>query len=110
MTIGIDLVEFSSLEEMIRRSEVTVTTFLTLEELETAPTLAQKAGIFAAKEAVIKTGYCASGEWHKIIISHLPSGKPIVVDSQTGQQQTALDISISHSQQYVVAIALYNPS
>jgi phosphopantetheine--protein transferase-like protein len=108
MTIGIDIVETSTIEEMSQRSSSTILKMLTLGELETAETNIQKAGLIAAKEAIIKTGYVLPGEWLKISVSHLPSGKPVVLDARTHSQVMNLEISITHTVHYAAAVALYH--
>lgn len=58
------------------------------------------AGLWAAKEAIIKAGALEGGSWLMIRISHEPSGKP---HAFVGTQE--YDISIAHHGDYAVAVA-----
>ena len=61
------------------------------------------AGIFAAKEAVIKALSLPTDSWHDIKITNIPSGVPkVTVDNQ---QLTIVhsSLSISHDGNYVIA-------
>jgi len=63
------------------------------------------AGIFAAKEAVMKAvGAPAMKRYTAICIEHREDGKPIAVLSVAGV--SAVEISISHDKRNAVAIAL----
>lgn len=58
------------------------------------------AGLWAAKEAVVKAAISAPTTWTDIIITHDASGKP---HATIGMQEFAL--SISHHGDYAVAVA-----
>lgn len=58
------------------------------------------AGLWAAKEAVIKAAAIAPEKWTDIVISHDRSGKP---RARLGEQRFAL--SIAHHGDYAVAVA-----
>lgn len=65
-------------------------------------TIASFAGLFAAKEAIIKADNSyKSTPFHSIIIDHLPNGKPVFPGFQ---------ISISHTNDMAVAVAIKSPS
>lgn len=60
------------------------------------------AGLFAAKEAIIKAGNNYKNKpFHTIIIDHLPTGKPI---------HPGFQISISHTNDTAIAVAVKNIS
>jgi len=63
--------------------------------------LSSLSGIFAAKEAILKAGYnCEEKEnLCKIEISHNEMGKPLFL---------GYSLSISHSNEYVIAVAIKN--
>lgn len=71
------------------------------------------AGRFTAKEAIAKalgTGFGAHLSWHDIEISNDPLGKPIVIFSDAAKKKfndPHILISISHSQNYATAVALW---
>ncbi|MGO9583701.1 MAG: 4'-phosphopantetheinyl transferase superfamily protein [Acidimicrobiales bacterium] len=58
------------------------------------------AGLWAAKEAVVKAAATAPDKWTDIVISHDASGKP---HARIGAQEFA--VSISHHGDYAVAVA-----
>lgn len=65
-------------------------------------TAASFAGLFAAKEAIIKADNSYKNTpFHSIIIDHLPNGKPVFPGFQ---------ISISHTHDMAVAVAIKNAS
>ncbi len=58
------------------------------------------AGLWAAKEAVMKAASAPPVRWTDIVISHDPSGRP---HARVGNQEFA--VSISHQGDYAVAAA-----
>lgn len=64
-------------------------------------TVEQLAGMFAAKEAVLKAMGLQAGAWHDIKIAKKPSGKPF---ARVAKKEIGL--SISHDGDYAIAIAL----
>lgn len=71
------------------------------------------AGRFAAKEAIAKalgSGLTSKVRWHDIEIINDESGKPIVYLSEDLQKQfqhPQIIVSISHSEEYATAVALW---
>ncbi len=63
------------------------------------------AGIFAAKEAVIKALGLKPGCWLSIEIVNKKSGKPVIklAESLSKSKMTSCDLSISHDGEYAVA-------
>ena len=61
------------------------------------------AGIFAAKEAVIKALSMKAGSWLEIEITHSPVGQPC---AKVGQKN--INVSISHAGDYATAVAQTN--
>jgi holo-[acyl-carrier protein] synthase len=113
---GIDLIEIDRLEELnpaIReRFLQRVFTFNELEESRgQLPTLA---GRFAAKEAVAKALGCGIGpiSWQEIEIRRGEQGQPVLKLSGNAQRiagdqgLTTWSISISHTRQHAVAVAV----
>lgn len=62
------------------------------------------AGVFAAKEAIIKAAGITAGEWRNINISYDPNGRP-VVRLNVGNISRS-DITISHDGDYAMAVAI----
>jgi phosphopantetheine--protein transferase-like protein len=98
--IGIDLV---FIPEFRQRLEVGADTMreraFRVSETDGQP-IEHLAGLWAAKEAVVKAAATPPERWTDIVITHDPSGRP---HAHVGNQEFA--ISISHHGDYAVAAA-----
>lgn len=65
--------------------------------------LSHLAGIFAAKEAVIKALSLSTDSWHDIHIKYKSNGAPTVEISNFGFRTADFSLSISHDGSYVIA-------
>jgi len=114
---GVDLIEierFDRIEPKIRERFIqrVLTTKERLEVKDSNPTLAGK---FAAKEAVVKALGCGIGpvSFQDIEILHDANGQPILhLHKNAGkiaEENNLKDwsVSISHTQHYAVAIAIF---
>ena len=113
---GIDLIEIARLEEVrpaIR--ERFLARVYTAQELQDAgDSYLHLAGRFAAKEAVVKALGCGIGpvSWQEIEIRRGQAGEPVLVlYGKARQMATELglnlwSVSISHTKQYAVAMAV----
>ncbi|MCP8618094.1 holo-ACP synthase [Salirhabdus salicampi] len=109
--IGIDLLEISRLEEKVRRNERFVKRILTTRELDLLNQCSSRkrkmefsAGRFAAKEAYAKARGTGLGQDLSFLdIEVIPDekGKPVVYVKGNREKNTFL--SISHSEQFVIA-------
>lgn len=104
MKIGIDLIELESLEKKIKDNPEFIKHVLIDDECGNWE-LATLAGKIAAKEAIIKTGFIKPGEWKKVVIDKRGNGSPFVCDAN-GVEIKNLHISISHSENLAVAVAI----
>lgn len=118
---GCDLVSMARFEKMLETSpNLLERVFLPSEQSSTIKAddqnrLAHLAGIFAAKEAVMKALGIAAGEWQNIEISYEQNGRPKVHLGQVGVSNNALpnqsrapeiDVSISHAGGFALAVAV----
>lgn len=101
--VGIDIEEIRSMPVVndFREAEFYKMNFAASEIayciLQPSP-LASFAGLFAAKEAIVKANELYKNRpFHTIVIEHLPNGKPYYQD---------FNLSISHTNEVVVAIAI----
>ena len=114
---GVDLIEierFDRIEPKIRERFIqrVLTTKERLEVKDSNPTLAGK---FAAKEAVVKALGCGIGpvSFQDIEILHDANGQPILhlhKNARKFAEENNLkdwSVSISHTQHYAVAIAIF---
>ena len=104
---GIDIVHIPRIAELMQNKAAVNKTFHKSELKTNSPE--HLAGIFAAKEAVMKALDLKAGSWKKIEISHLPSGKPFVklYSSLNQKKIESCDISISHHGDYVLSVAVF---
>lgn len=61
------------------------------------------AGIFAAKEAVVKALDLPKDSWHDILITHQKNGNPLVQFPTYHLLLLTSSLSISHDKDYVIA-------
>lgn len=119
---GVDLIEVDRIERLLRRKPWPQKIF-TKSEVEACRTegfsfkrtVFRLAGLFAAKEAVMKalgTGWTRGAAWTEIIISHTDTGQPRVqLSGQTAQLADGLGakrvlVSISHTNRFAMAFAV----
>jgi holo-[acyl-carrier protein] synthase len=116
--IGIDIIEISRIKKSIEKySDHFLDKIFTPNEIEYCLSKANKYQHFAArfslKEAVAKalsTGWNNEFSWHNIEVFNEPTGMPYV--KLTGKLESFLadgkevKVSMSHSQDYVTAVAI----
>lgn len=102
MRIGCDIVCISEFKKRAQKGgEAFLKKVFLPSELRRDPdSWEHLAGIFAAKEAVMKAADIPPGSWLEIEIEHHPSGRPIC--------RLVEDISVSHEKDYVIAVACQN--
>lgn len=99
MQIGIDLVELDEFQKQITSSPQTLDKYLSKAE-QTGRSLESLAGLFAAKEAAIKSGVIKKGEWLKLEISTTAEGKPFFKNEKN------LSLSITHTNKTAAAVVV----
>ncbi|HKI78681.1 MAG TPA: holo-ACP synthase [Ignavibacteriaceae bacterium] len=118
MGVGVDIIEISRIQDSVDKyGDKFLNKIYTKSELEYCLSKSSKyqhlAARFAAKEAVYKaltTGWHEVATWQDIEISNTPNGMPVV--TLTGKlkdflsKDKNLKISISHSRDYVVCMAI----
>ena len=113
--IGIDLVEVSRIEDMMKKPGFLERVFTPAEikECQSFKHSAESfAARFAAKEAVGKalgTGVGGKLSWHDVEILRTEHGSPIVNISPSAMEQLnhrSIKISLSHTDSYAVAVAI----
>ncbi len=108
--IGIDIVEIKKIKRLIKNKRFIERVF-SQEEIEYCEPKKNKtqhyAARFAAKEAVWKA---LSGKYSialkNIVIKNIETGKPIVVLKDEKLKKLKIEISLSHTDNYAVAVAL----
>lgn len=102
---GIDIVYIPDFGQSVRDGGNTfLNKIFNKEELKITNT-EHLAGLFSAKEAVIKALNLKIGSWLSIIIKHRKSGKPFVeLPAKIKSNVKNYDLSISHNKNYAVAV------
>lgn len=102
---GIDLVNIADFENSLRSGGENFTKkVFNSSELRNGKT-EHLAGVFAAKEAIIKALSLPAGSWLDIFISYEDNGRPVANLSKSFEENLkSFDLSISHSDDYAIAL------
>lgn len=104
--MGCDLVSLVRFKKILARTPAMGNRiFLSSEQKSASPE--SLAGIFAAKEAVIKALRLKAGDWRKIEVIKDKDGRPRIKLLNPGKKIISQDISISHDGKYVFAVAVF---
>jgi phosphopantetheine--protein transferase-like protein len=103
--LGIDLVHIPEFQKRLQTGGD-----LFLHKAFNPPELAKRdpehlAGVWAAKEAVVKAGGLHIDHWTDIQVTYDKSGKP---SAHVGDEH--YDVSIAHHGEYAVAVAMKDPT
>lgn len=106
--IGTDLTSIPKFEKAVKRGGSNFLNRIFHPSELKRPDAPHLAGVFAAKEAIIKTAVLPLGSWKLIEISHEKSGRPRVeiLDSRRACKLRQIDVSISHDGDYAIATAI----
>lgn len=101
---GVDIVKITDFEKSRRNGgEAFLQRLFSEKELDRGSSSDHLAGVFAAKEAVIKALGLKAGDWRDIEVTYEKSGRPLVVIT-TGPKLSSWDLSISNTKDTAVAI------
>jgi phosphopantetheine--protein transferase-like protein len=99
---GVDLVFIPEFEKRLSRGKKGFLRRIFLENELGKTEVSHLAGVFAAKEAVVKALGLPPGSWHRIEVYYQKNGQPEVrVD---GKKPKGGSLSISHSGEYALAV------
>lgn len=102
--MGTDIVYIPRFERAMKRNtERFLDKLFLAQELEYSINPEHLAGIFAAKEAVIKALSLPAGSWHKIYIRKTKDNHPFVEIVDDFFKGESMDLSISHDKDYAIA-------
>ncbi|PCI19713.1 holo-ACP synthase [Candidatus Wolfebacteria bacterium] len=101
---GCDIVDINRFERSMKGR---LDTIFSPHELAGAPTIETLAGLFAAKEAVIKALEMKAGDWQEIEIVKNKSGRPEAKLLEVHSKILSHDISISHDGDYAIAVTIF---
>lgn len=105
--VGCDLVQISRFRKILKRTPAVGKRIFLPAETK-ARSIASLAGIFAAKEAIVKALRLKAGDWTKIEIRKTKIGRPeIKFNWKLPQKIANYDLSISHDGDYAVATAVF---
>lgn len=106
--IGCDLVDIKKFKKSAQRGKSKfLDKIFSSYELAGNPKIETLAGIFAAKEAVIKALKMKAGDWRKIEITKNQNGEPHLKIAEPPRKIASQDVSISHDGEYAVAMAVF---
>lgn len=100
---GVDIVEISDFRANIEKGGATFLEKCFFPEESDNASVQSLAGIFAAKEAVMKALSLRAGKWKEIIIKHEADGRPYVEFVSLSVRPISCDVSISHTESSAVA-------
>lgn len=105
MTIacGIDLVSLTRFQSLLKKDPLLQHQLFTEKELACFVTMESRAGVFAAKEAIIKAHKKPLSMNNIEILKHADGSPYISYIEPPLKQVISSDISISHDEKYVVA-------
>ena len=113
MRVGTDIIEVERFREILLGGDVGKASRFLEQNFHPEELMNKKpehlAGIFAAKEAIFKATAVENFEPLKIAIIADENGRPRGCD-QLLEPIAGLDISISHSKNYAVAVAIFVPN
>jgi len=102
--VGVDIVELKEFTELMRKGgETFLSKCFRSEEIGSGKS-DHLAGVFAAKEAVMKALSLQAGSWLDIRIGKKTDGRPFVELIVDISGLVSYDLSISHSGNYAVAV------
>jgi holo-[acyl-carrier protein] synthase len=104
---GIDIVDIEDFRNSLNSGGSKFVNRLFTEKEKKNSKVNHLAGLFAAKEAVLKALSLPSGSWQEIEIVHKKNGRPFVILSKKITKQIRIidtDVSISHSISNAIAI------
>lgn len=104
--VGTDIVHIERFKEKFERNRWKFERDVFFEDEFIDDSSEHLAGIFAAKEAVLKALDLAPGSWKVVEIRKRESGKPIIVFHGDKNNIKNCDISISHAGEYATAVVV----
>jgi phosphopantetheine--protein transferase-like protein len=103
---GCDLIHLPTFAEAAKRGgQVFLDKIFSPQELRDHTDTENLAGVFAAKEAVMKALDLPPGSWQQILVTKKPSDRPQVTLQNQPDGLESADISISHDGDYAMAVA-----
>ncbi len=108
MKIGADIVQISRFGKKFQANKEYFEEKVFLPEELADIRTDHLAGIFAAKEAVVKALGIGPGRWKEIAILQTADGKPFIHKIPQEYLHLPNDLSISHDGDYAVALAIFH--
>ncbi len=107
--IGCDIVNINRFSKILDKgSKVLLNNLFSQYEITNSDSIKSLAGIFAAKESVIKALELKPGNWNLIEIIKQENGKPATkLNNLPDKTIISSDISISHDGDYVIATSCF---
>lgn len=103
IVVGCDLVYIPRFIKTIERTPSVRRKLFASEEISAECTDEHLAGIFAAKEALVKALAWKAGHWHDVMIDNRADGRPFYRFATAEKKILSHDLSISHDGDYALA-------
>lgn len=101
---GVDIVEVTEFRKAVRNGGQTFLNRIFSPSEQKNGDIVHLAGVFAAKEAVVKALSLPAGKWLEIEIKNRADGRPMVVlPKHLSEDLKSFDLSISHSEKNAIA-------
>lgn len=104
--IGTDIVDIKEFAQQLLNTKHKILGSIFHSEEIAGRSKESLAGLFAAKESLIKTGLIGTGEWLKVRITNDNQGRPQVSLLDNPPSKWHIDISISHTDTLASAVAI----
>jgi len=102
--VGVDLVELKRFKKAVDRGQDRFLKRVFCPKELSDQRIEHLAGLFAAKEAIVKALSLPAGSWQKICVSRQKNGRPKVAIE--GIKTPSFDLSISHDGNFAIAVFL----
>lgn len=104
LKVGCDIVSVSTFRERLSERGDLLAERIFHPSERTGVTVERLAGIFAAKEAVLKALGMSAGTWHHLCVKHDDSGAPLILFIEPKPWVHEITVSISHNNDIAIAV------
>ena len=106
--VGTDIVSIGRFKERLEKNRWKFEEDIFLQdEIAAHDSSEHLAGVFAAKESVIKALDLKPGSWKSVKIGKSETGRPeVILRGEIGKKVKNCDVSISHDGEYAIAVSI----
>ena len=104
LRVGCDIVSISIFRDRLSETGDLLSERIFHPSEYTGATAEKLAGIFAAKEAVLKALGIPAGSWQQLCVEHDASGAPEILFIEPKPWVQEISVSISHNNDFAIAV------